>query len=140
MSHAHPSPVFATRLNAERLLCLLPACCLPAAGACFSEDAALLLLVCSGGWALLQAEGWDGRDAPAYTRLLHITPEGTHQSDPGAGNGAGAAPRERHVSWQESGGEGPLAGPVEADLAGGVILSGAMAADRTRGDHYYAGA
>lgn len=82
--------------------------CIPRAGASFSEDASLLLLVCSGGWALLHAADWDGQGLPAYSHVLHManSAEGGH---------------------------------AEAELAGGAILSGAMAADRARLDHYYAG-
>ncbi len=122
---------------------------MPAAGACFSEDASLLLLVCSGGWALLRAEGWDGQDAPTYSRLLHIASQGfSRQAGCGSGSGSGSSgaggptPQgaPRHVSWQAPGGDLEPEGLLEAELAGGVILSGAMAADRTRVDHYYAGA
>lgn len=83
------------------------------AGASFSEDGTLLLLVATGGWALLQAADWDGQGVPTYTRLLHFAPQSA---------GSAGAQDPEHV-----------------ELAGGAILSGAMAADRTRVDHYYAG-
>ena len=112
------------------------------AGASFSEDGSLLLLVCTGGWALLQAAGWDGQAVPAYSRVLHFAPQqGGRGSARGEAGAAGATGLAAATAAGAAGAMGAAGGEEcgVVELAGGAILSGAMAADRTRGDHYYAG-